>query len=247
MTALASIRAAGFEADHAATYKDPISGKLRAFDIRARWSGNSRSLRFAVECKNLRANAPLLIHATPRTPLESTHSVVARYQNGPGIFYPDAIPREGCYRTNEPVGRQTDQPSKDASGDFKSTDSETYEKWIQAVSGCQDLVREMVSSESIDSQLCAVVPVLVIPDGMLWQVEYAGNGDVVAAVRQVARSSLILRQTLSVDARVGLLHYNLSHIEVVTLSELAPRMSWLSGPDGLCAGAVELLEQKSSG
>ena len=243
MKALASIRDAGFQAEHAATYKDPVSGKLRAFDIRARFSGDVRSLRFAVECKNLRSHSPLVVHATRRTQQESTHDVVARYRLGHQA-YQDTMPRDGIYPKGEAVGRQTDQPLKDVNGDFKSNDSDTYDKWSQAVSGCQDLVHEMVNAHLGEPEVCAIVPMLVVPDDVLWEVQYDERGNVITPVRRVDRSTLILRQHWSTPTYFGPLHYGMSHIEVVTLSALAPRMAALSGPAGLCAGAIELLAMK---
>lgn len=240
MAALSAVRDAGFDAEHAASYKDPVTGKLRAFDIRARWSGDSRSLRFAVECKNLRAHAPLLVHATPRTAQEATHNVVARYKISTS-FFQDVLPHQGVYQPGDFVGRQTDQPMKDATGDFKSQDAETYDKWIQTVNGCQDLVRELVNAPFGKPELCAVVPILAVPDGMLWQVDYDERGAVVAPARKVESSTLILRQYWSADSLYKPIHYGLSHVEILTLSKLGARMGELCSPAGMCAGASDQL------
>lgn len=241
MAVLHAIRGTGFEAEHAAAYKDPITGRIRAFDIRARWSSDSRAFRFAVECKNLRSHAPLLVHATPRLESEAYHTVIARYRVM--SVYHDSHRRAGVYERGAPVGRQTDQPMKDDNGDYRSNDSTTYEKWSQAVSSCNDLVRETVNAPWQQPQVCAIVPILVVPDGTLWQVDYDEQGNVITPVRNLDCTTLILRQHWSADGLYGPLHYDISHIEVVTLPSLVNRLRFLWGPNGLCAGADALLQQ----
>jgi YD repeat-containing protein len=241
MAALHAIRDAGFDAEHAAAYKDPVTGRIRAYDIRARWSSPTEAYRFAVECKNLRPHAPLLVHATPRLESEAYHTVIARYRVG--NVFSDTHRLAGVYQRGVPVGRQTDQPMKDDKGDFKSNDSTTYEKWSQAVSSCADLVREAVNAAYQDPQVCAIVPILVVPDGVLWQVDYDEQGNISTAVRQIDRTTLILRQHWSAEVMFGPLHYDISHVEIVTLSSLVARMKYLWGPNGLCAGSEQLLKR----
>ena len=140
MAALAELRSLGFDATHAATYVDPATSKMRAYDIRARWFGAGRSIRLAVECKNLKPSAPLLVHATPRAMSESFVSVVARYRIG-GSLFQDLHAQPNVYEADEPVAdRWID---REGNGRFKSTDSATYDKWFQAVNGCYDLVKEL--------------------------------------------------------------------------------------------------------
>lgn len=62
----------GFQCQHGGTYEDPITGKSREFDIRAtkRYEYHESfiyRLCLSVECKNIRANCPLVIHCSPRT------------------------------------------------------------------------------------------------------------------------------------------------------------------------------------
>jgi hypothetical protein len=41
MTVLAGLRSLDFECEHSGTYQDPVSDKIRQFDIRAfKWQGN---------------------------------------------------------------------------------------------------------------------------------------------------------------------------------------------------------------
>jgi len=124
MASLAILRSLNLESEHAGAYVDPITNRIRSYDIRARWFGPNRSIRFAVECKNLRSTAPLVIHATPRLESEAYHTVIVRHRIG-GMLFQTPRERDNVYGAGESVGRQTDQPMKDDNGEFKSSDAPT--------------------------------------------------------------------------------------------------------------------------
>jgi len=226
MAVLRVLRGAELESEHAATYTDPITSRIRAYDIRSRHVRPSRAVRLAVECKNLQAHNPLLVHATPRQLSEAYHSVITRVrdvallsQQSHRRSYPETV-----YGIKEPVGRQTDQPFKDDKGKFKSSDSATFEKWLQAVNGCRDLLEEVVRAPYFQPQANAIVPFLVIPEGVLWQVDYDDNGKVIEPVRQVEKTTLIIRHAWTVPTGYGPLSYDISHLEIVTLPALKQRL-----------------------
>ena len=58
MRVLKRLRADRFTCSHAATYRDPITGKIRQYDIRALKDRGDLTLALSVECKNLRPNNP---------------------------------------------------------------------------------------------------------------------------------------------------------------------------------------------
>ena len=66
--ALKMLRDHRIDCEHGGYYEDPVTGKPRQFDIRARVknAADKRVLRMAVECKNLRENFPLLVSCVPR-------------------------------------------------------------------------------------------------------------------------------------------------------------------------------------
>jgi hypothetical protein len=69
-----------------------------------------------------------------------------------------------------PVGKSCDQVGRDSQNNLTSNDSDVYEKWAQAVASSHDLVHEaalQAGQTSIAFLLTSVVPVLVVPDGML--------------------------------------------------------------------------------
>jgi hypothetical protein len=77
MQVLRQLRAAGFTCSHSGTYRDPVTDKIRQFDIRASKGRVGALLQLAVECKKLRPNNPLLLSATARTSEEAFHDLVA--------------------------------------------------------------------------------------------------------------------------------------------------------------------------
>jgi hypothetical protein len=77
MAVLHELTALGFSCTHGGTYRDPITGKNREFDIRAKIiKAPSYNLTLAVECKNLRPNFPLLISCVQRQKSEAIHQVI---------------------------------------------------------------------------------------------------------------------------------------------------------------------------
>lgn len=240
MASLALLRSLDLESEHAAAYVDPITNRIRSYDIRSRWVAKNRSVRFAVECKNLTNTAPLVIHATPRLESEAYHTVITRYRLG-GMLFQTPHERQNVYGSGEPVGRQLDQPTKDGSGEFKSSDAPTYEKWLQAVNGCFDLLKGLLASPVREPEACALIPLLVVPAETLWQVDYDGDGSVSCEVRMVERATLILRHKWSSGTSYGPVTYDISHLEIVTLPALGQRLRNLLGSGGLLADTDSLL------
>lgn len=235
MATLSELRKLDFVCEHAATYTDPVTEKIRAYDVRARRITGQRQVRLAVECKNIGPQSPLVVHATPRLAAEAYHTLLVRHRSSSsGFDFQNARRREeSVYPEGEPVGRHTDQPAKDSNNEFVSADSATYEKWLQAVNGSLDLLREASRAPLTGVQVHAIIPMLVVPPGSLWQVDYSEDGRVMEAVRPVDRTTLILRHVWTVSATLAEVRFDFSHLEIVTLAALASRVSDLVGPVGL--------------
>ena len=106
------------------------------------------------------------------------------------------------------------------SGELVSNDEATFEKLNQAINSCQDLVRTF--SEKVSPPLRrAVVPVLVVPTGLLWQVDYDPDGAITMLPRQLEKATFFLDSAWTVMSVYGdRIVYRLSHIEVVTFDAL---------------------------
>jgi hypothetical protein len=138
MQVLAQLRALGFECSHSGTYRDPVTDKIRQFDIRAVKHQGNFTLALAVECKNLRPNNPLLLSAVPRTEPESFHDLLVWRPQF--LFMQESVRpvtgHDSAYKPVEMVGKKTDQVGRDASGALVSSDEATFEKLNQAVNSC---------------------------------------------------------------------------------------------------------------
>lgn len=224
------------ECEHGGTYRDPIAEKVRQFDIRAKRSGGAFHLRLAVECKNLRPARPLLLHAVARRETEAYHEVIVRREHQ--YAWPESkriTAYEAAYQPGEFVGKATDQVGRKQDGSFLSSDDEVFDKITQAVNGSRDLVAAAEGGAS-PFQAHAIIPMLVVPDGMLWQVEYADDGAIARGPTQLATATLFLKRAWGFDrALAGYFSYSISHLEIVVFSALGARTGYLMGPRGVFA------------
>src|ERR1700722_6917285 len=145
MQVLTRLRAEGFSCQHSGTYRDPVTKKIRQFDIRALADRGDSTLALAVECKNLRPSNPLLVSTVPRTSDESFHDLlVCQPHDGYTQFLTQTV-RENAsaYKPGNMVGKKTDQVGRDTSGELVSNDEATFDKLNQAVNSCLGLVSLM--------------------------------------------------------------------------------------------------------
>jgi hypothetical protein len=231
MQVLAQLRALEFECSHAGTYQDPVTSKIRQFDIRALKRDGAFLLALGIECKNLRPNHPLLLSAVPRIAAEAFHDLVFCDTN-PIVTRIRAV-NDAVYRVGEMVGKKTDQVGRDANDDLVSDDTTTFDKLNQAVNSCRDLVMDAVNKRP-PHDTRVVAPVLIVPQGRLWQVDYGSDGKMAIAPRNVTRSTLFINHTWSVETGhpSRIVDYRMSHLEIVTIDALPSVVSMWFGPSG---------------
>jgi hypothetical protein len=229
---LHQLRGLGFQCEHSGTYEDPVTGKFRQFDIRANKNLGKVHLALAVECKNIRPYHPLLVSAVPRTQAEAFHDRIdfTSVPNGGPSQCIRLVGRESAYPVGESVGKKTDQVGRENMPDagLVSDDSATFEKLNQAVNSCRDLVR-YCGSTSQTPYLRVVAPVLVVPDGVLWQVDYTANGTMTKKPRVIPATTLFLGLSWDFDRGDRLqIPYGMSHLEIWTPAGLDGRSAMLS-------------------
>jgi hypothetical protein len=234
MRVLGQLRALGFECTHSGTYSDPVTDKIRQFDIRATKRESNSTLALAVECKNLRPNNPLLLSAVPRSAAESFHDLIVWDRQS--YITPQSVRsvtgHASAYRPGEMVGKKTDQVGREPSGTLVSNDEATFEKLNQAVNSCRDLVHEYLRDPS-PPLVRAIVPLLVVPPGLLWEVDYSPDGNLETKARLVRRAALFLNHAWSEDFGVDTkISYRLSHIDLATLDALPGIMATYFGAGG---------------
>lgn len=230
----------GLHCQHGGTYDDPITQKTRQFDIQAESDPAGKAatvFRFAFECKNLRSTFPLLMHRVPRGQNESF--VDAVYSSKPANFlgpysFGHRVRLRGVqspYASGEPVGKAFDQVGKDKSGEVFSDDREVFDKLTQALNSSYELIREAHFAADDDNiQTSVVVPVVVIPDGMLWTVDYDSSGAITVHPQQASHASYFVGKDWFVKEAVsGGTWYTLSHLEVITIGYVETFVkSWLT-------------------
>src|SRR5260221_9507876 len=108
MSVLSILRKLEFTCWHSGTYEDPVTQKIREFDIRAEKKSIGK-LFLAVECKNIRTN--LLVSAVPRTRREAFHNIIKIRPGGVFIFREAQHigPPDSLYQVGDLVGKRTDQ------------------------------------------------------------------------------------------------------------------------------------------
>ncbi len=223
MRVLGRFEALSSTCEHGGTYTDPITSKIRQFDIRARYTRGPARLWIAAECKNVGADSPVLVHSVPRKLGEAFHSlIVHRTSHAPDAVTVGAL--ESMYRPEELVGKRIDQVRKQA-GRLIGGDQDIFERITQSVNSAFELVREAARSPGFP-EVYAVVPVLVLPDGCLWQVDYSNSGEQSGPPHPVNTCPYFLAHEWQVATRVNTpLTYRLSHIEIITFGALKATIS----------------------
>jgi hypothetical protein len=211
-----------FFGQHSGTYKDPVTGKARQFDLRVRKLSDACVLTVAAECKNLQPNFPLLLSAVPRTNDESYHDVI-RFREGQVHCFSN-VERIGAnlsrFTPHQMVGRKLDQVKRDDQRKvLLSDDSQTFDKCSQAINSSRDAIQDIATDSRLPG-LRAVLPVLIVPDGTLFQVDYSSSGHKEKAPHHVPYSTLFVGHGWDVEGFDGPMKYTLSHIEIVTFGAL---------------------------
>jgi len=228
----------GFACQHGGSYKDPVKGIARQFEIRATGVIGPGKIHLAVECKRLQPSFPLLVLSVSRQSHEAFHELV--------ILGPRAIRVEdwdAIYHAGKPVGRETVQVSRSSTktdspirGELIHEDREVFEKWAQAISSAHGLVdlavEEHRPSAGHELRASLVLPVLVVPDSTLWEVRYQNHPPFERTDPAPAqRCSFVIGHRIDSRGAANPVRYTLSHLEIVTppgLERLIDELNLLS-------------------
>lgn len=101
------------------------------------------------------------------------------------------------------------------------TDADVYDKWAQAINSSYDLVKisdtdwtHGPSREAFPS----VVPILVVPNDMLWVVDYDSDGNRTSTPRRERRIPFYLDKQVSLESPK--VEFRISHLEIMTVEGL---------------------------
>ena len=237
----------GYRCQHGASYTDPVTKKARQFDIRAQIDDRQQLLRVrcAIECKNLTESFPLLVMCVPRPREESFHELVFAFEStsAPQKSMVD-VPafRKVCqviridnglseYKARSPVGKNLAQVGRANDRTLVANDAEVFEKWSQALSSASDLADEATwDGENHKSTFISLVlPILVVPNGTLWEVDYCENGERNGDPVKVDRCSFFVGREYEAGDRIRGAQLTISHLEFVTLSGLEALTKSIAG------------------
>jgi hypothetical protein len=227
------LRSRSISCGHGGHYTDPVTNKSREFDIRARTSIENVTARLAIECKNIRANFPIVVSRLPRSKEDSFNEVCQLEDKKPAAgswgLTSASISLQGraqciknkeksIYPIGEPVGKSLTQVGRASDNSITSGDSEVYEKWGQALASLTDLVEAMSSDGKGKSKpyFSVCVPAIVVPNDRLWAVDYDNDGTLVGIPQPVNHCSFFIGKSYSVGFNEP--SYVVSHLEIFTLA-----------------------------
>ena len=236
LSVLQMLRSEAIECQHGGLYDDPVTGKSREFDIRANTAIGEYRVKLAIECKNIRSNYPLLVSCTPRHKSESYHFVVKlaepEYQEHERMLRLEksrAMPisvsnNHSIYPPEEPVGKSIAQVGRAAHNDeIVSSDGDVFDKWSQCLSSLVDLVQSLYwehPDEECGLALATAIPILVVPNGRLWTVQYDVEGQLTGKPRVVDRCPCYVGKEYEVGSGDVAGRFVVSHIDLVTVDGL---------------------------
>ena len=229
------IRDAGLQCDHGGLYQDSITKKTREFDIRAFVSIGKTSVRLPIECKNVRPNYPILVSRIPRHESESFHEVAYFVHldsqdivNVPAFREKVKILRitgaDSRYKPGMPVGKNIVQVGRawEKAGGIVDSDADVFDRWSQCLASANDLVEKTYWEESEREDLpsmAAVIPLLIVPNGHLWAVDYDSAGKLINEPTQIDSTSIFVNMQYSMGSPISE-ELLVSHLEVLTSNGL---------------------------
>jgi hypothetical protein len=204
--------AATAEIQHSGTYRSyGINQPHRQFDFRFITHNVDKTIIAAIECKNFAEVSPLVICGSARSIAESYIDILKSdwfeiSQHGRVKHEIAGLARSvnpcALYPVGEFVGKSTIRPepcSKDkelvqGSGYKLTGDSDVYEKWNQAVvHSAFHLDNALYSCASASRPIwTAAIPIVVVPDGRLWTIQYDDNGKIIHGPTVVDQATLFV-------------------------------------------------------
>lgn len=220
---LLKTRQLGCRSMHGGTYIDPVTNKPRQYDLRVygQHLGGDWRAAFAIECKALQPSYPLVLLRVPRTKPESLHHLLMVSPHG--VFEADKASSK-LHPFDGHVGKSAFQMGRNKDGTFKKgRDGDVYDKWTQALSSAEGLVKEFVHP-SKGSFSAIVLPILVVSDGCLWAVDYSEDGQMLRPPTQVDQATLFVDR----EYAIGVKDFHIKHLQIFTeqgISELLRLMN----------------------
>lgn len=193
----------------------------------------------AVECKSLSVENPLVVSRVPRADADASHDLLKLWER-PGIgdayFTVERYSGKGLalYPAGEMVGKSTTQIRWiDGDKRLAGSDSETYDKWSQALTAAASLLdAAALYAPDPTPRFTFVMPVLIVSDNTLWAVDYAEDGKR-AAPKPIEEAVLYVDRKRRLRNRNGEVTYHFLHLQIYTRTGFVALLNNVMSPTGL--------------
>ena len=220
--------------EYGGAFSAPVSRKSAPFDYRCKLfkarPGNSGSkhILMAVECQNMDAGLPLLVCGRRRIKDESFHDFIQltdkktaqRVSAGSSIYKQDGFVGKNLIRIKT---KNENNNNGDKFAACRDGELEIYEKWSRALTSARDLVHGTLHGQVYEplppDSVAFVMPIVVLPDGALWKVEYDAEGRLAGDPAPISRCEYYVGHRLEFEPTVFL-----THIHFMTLAGLSETM-----------------------
>jgi len=224
------------EVDFGGFYQDPVTKRSRQYDLRIQFEKKvdsfTQMMKLAVECKNLRNFNPLLISRLPMRKEEKYGDRLRVELVGENKVRIDVESDAKMYWQEEWTGKSICQIGrKEHDGQFVENDEQSYDKWSQAIMSSYDLIQNVNTQVNTDRPeiRCFTIPILVIPNGMLWVVDYDNDGRQQGNPRQEKKALYSIQKEYQFACSYGggyVKKLRLSHLHVYTLEGYSNFLAW---------------------
>jgi hypothetical protein len=171
----------------------------------------------AVECKNLDPSAPAVICGRPRTEEEAYYTYIESSMGDGGTVFPDFRKVRGgqFYKAGEFVGKSIVRLRENRGNLEAISDADIYEKWSQALASSIELAEVAAAQARLGHTHCCALflPIVVVPEGTLWQVSYDGTGNISEDPEQVSHCEFFVERRFRIHSK----EFVLTHIHLATL------------------------------
>lgn len=211
-----------FTVFHGGTYSDEVTEIPRQFDFRAILEFGSKYACLAVEAKGLSPASPMVISGCPRRQNESYHELVrSRFEALTTISETLVVEfSDPIYPIDGFCGKSILRFQSDGKGGIKAvSDEDIYKKWSQALSSCVDLVHSATDfgKSSGGVATSAVIPIVVVPDGVLWKCEYDDSGSMTGPPTLADEIMLFVGRSIKTGSGRNFHALQISHVHFCTL------------------------------
>jgi len=230
----------GFSCMHSGNFADPLTEKFREFDLIAIKSIGNCHVKLCIE--TTKVTLPYLVYRRARLLNESGHDLIAIDRTrssleGTSVIVSN-VPRTlnnyivkikdgfGRYNTGDMVGKRVEQIKVNVSHSarfLENSNGDPHKKAEQAIASAS-WSGNLHLLKSNPKGILALVPIVVVPDGMLFTVDYDENGNRTTEVLPAISVPVSSPRLLMASSEIP---FVLTHYELVTIGGIGEMLKYL--------------------